>query len=389
MYSNGEEWTSNRLRATPEQVPHYANPDNDPRGPWFDGNPVNSPNPRKNLMYTITAPSGYEIPPPPNGWRWSRETLMEKMATGEIRFTESGRGIRRRTYLKDHAGLPASSLWTDLAETGHNRQAKSELKRLFPGVQTADLFKTPKPERLLYKILRVATAPGDIILDCFLGSGTTAAVAQKTGRRWIGVEWSAETVNTYARSRLKKVVQGTDNGGITSLVGWTADGGFRVIDVAPSIFESVEGQVFLSEWATNGKLAEVTAAQLHYDYEYAPPFAGRRGRSRLSVIDGLVNEAVVRLVVNALPEDERVVVCGTAIDPQAKDALRKLLNAGLQSFGFMPRAGTSRLLPTIWRRPAGWSTTPSPLDRGRSRRTRRQVARPKAGDTQSGHAGDH
>jgi len=70
--------------------------------------------------------------------------------------------------------------------------------------------------------------------------------------------------------------------------------------------------------------AEVTAAQLHYDYEYAPPFAGRRGRSRLAVIDGLVNEAVVQLVVNALPEDERVVVCGTAIDPEVKDALRKL-----------------------------------------------------------------
>jgi adenine-specific DNA-methyltransferase len=117
---------------------------------------------------------------------------------GEIRFTENGTGIRRRTYLRDHAGLPASSLWTDLGETGHNRQAKSELKRLFPGGQTADLFKTPKPERLLYKILRVATAPGDIVLDCFLGSGTTAAVAQKTGRRWVGIEWSAETVQTYA-----------------------------------------------------------------------------------------------------------------------------------------------------------------------------------------------
>ncbi|HZT97437.1 MAG TPA: DNA methyltransferase, partial [Chloroflexota bacterium] len=101
VYSNSEEWTSNRLPATHGQVPHYANPDNDPRGPWFDGNPVNSPNPRKNLMYNITSPSGYEIPPPPNGWRWSRETLTEKIATGEIRFTQDGRGIRRRTYLRD------------------------------------------------------------------------------------------------------------------------------------------------------------------------------------------------------------------------------------------------------------------------------------------------
>ena len=87
----------------------YSNPDNDPRGAWFDGNPVNSPNPRANLRYTITSPQGHEIPPPPNGWRWSRETLEERMSTAEIRFTADGKGIRRRTYLADHGGLPASS----------------------------------------------------------------------------------------------------------------------------------------------------------------------------------------------------------------------------------------------------------------------------------------
>jgi len=90
------------------------------------------------------------------------------------------------------------------------------------------------------------------------------------------------------------------------------------------MFETIDGQVYLSEWATNGKLAEVTAAQLHYDYQYDPPFCGRRGRSRLAVIDGLVNEAVVRLVANALADDERLVICGTAIDPVARDVLREL-----------------------------------------------------------------
>ncbi len=88
------------------------------------------------------------------------------------------------------------------------------------------------------------------------------------------------------------------------------------------MFEEAGGQVFLSEWATNGKPAEATAAQLHYDYE--APFCGRRGRSRLAVIDGLVNEDVVHLLVRALAEDERLVVCGTAVDPTARDALREL-----------------------------------------------------------------
>ena len=90
------------------------------------------------------------------------------------------------------------------------------------------------------------------------------------------------------------------------------------------MFDAQGGQVFLSEWATGGTLAEVTAAQLHYDYEYRPPFCGRRGRSRLAVIDGLVNEHVVRLLVTALAEGESLVVCGTALDPAARDALKEL-----------------------------------------------------------------
>jgi len=354
VYSKTEAWTSNRLSPTSEQVPHFSNPDDDPRGSWFDGNPVNSPNPRKNLMYTITSPSGVEILPPPNGWRWSRETLMKKMTIGEIRFTEDGRGIRRRTYLGDHVGLPASTLWTDLAETGHNRQAKSELKRLFPGVPTAELFKTPKPERLLYRILRVATAPGDIVLDCFLGSGTAAAVAQKAGRRWVAVERSMQTADTYALPRLSNVIKGTDAGGITDLVAWRGGGGFRILDVAPSMFTAEGGQVFLSEWATNGKLAEATAAQLHYDYAYDAPFCGRRGRSRLAVIDGLVNEAVIRLLVDALPSEEGLVVCGTAIAPDARDVLRELR-----------RGSTVRKIPQSilqeYRQATRW-TQPSLLD---------------------------
>ena len=97
-----------------------------------------------------------------------------------------------------------------------------------------------------------------------------------------------------------------------------------MLDVAASMFRADGGQVFLSEWATNGKLAEVTAAQLHYAYDYDPPFCGRRGRSRLAVIDGLVNEDVVKLLANALPDGERLIACGTAIDPAARDALRTL-----------------------------------------------------------------
>lgn len=324
VYSRDPNWVSYRMMPNPDQATHYSNPDNDPKGEWFDGNPVNSPNPRVNLRYSITSPTGFEIPPPPNGWRWSRSTLQEKIDIGEIRFTPDGKGIRRRTYLRDHGGLPASSLWTDLDETGHNRQAKSELKKLFPTIPTAELFRTPKPERLVKKILEVATQPEDVVIDCFLGSGTTAAVALKMGRRWVGIEYVPETVANYAAPRLSRVVQGSDSGGVTKLTEWAGGSGFRVLEVAPSMFEANEGLVLLAEWMTNGKLAEATAAQLGFSFEADPPFVGRKGRCRLAVVDGVVNEGVVRLLVNALPEGERLVVCGTGIDQDARPVLRKL-----------------------------------------------------------------
>ena len=159
------------------------------------------------------------------------------------------------------------------------------------------------------------------MLDCFLGSGTTAAVAHKMGRRWVGIDELA-TYQQYAVPRLRHVIEGADPGGVSSMTSWNGGGGFRMLEVAPSMFAESGGQVFLSEWATNGQLAEATAAQLHYGYEFDPPFCGRRGRSRLAVIDGLVNEDVVRLLVSALADEERVVVGGTAVDPMARTVLR-------------------------------------------------------------------
>lgn len=234
VFSKGTGWLSNKLDAE-EKRSHFKNPDNDPRGPWFDGNPLNSPKPRENLMYDIKAPNGNVIRHPPNGWRWEPETLNEKMRTGEIRFNETMTGIRRRTYLADMKGLPPSSLWVDLYRTGHNRQAKSEQKALFAGTDI-ELFGTPKPERLLAEVLHVATNTGDLVLDSFAGSGTTGAVAHKMGRRWIMIELG-EHCHTHIIPRLKKVIDGADPGGITQAVGWKGGGGFRYYKLAPSLLE--------------------------------------------------------------------------------------------------------------------------------------------------------
>ena len=209
------------------------------------------------------------------------------------------------------------TIW-DVKEVGGNRQSKAEIKKLFPDIEP---FDTPKPERLLERIIHISSEPGDIVLDRFLGSGTTAAVAQKMGRCWIGVEYSPETIEVFAKPRMTMVVGGKDAGGVSKNNDWHGGGGFRVLEVSPSMFEAEGGLVFLAEWMTNGILAEATAAQLGFEYEPDAPFSGRKGRVRLAVIDGVVNESVVRLLTSALPERERVVICGTAIDAEARPVL--------------------------------------------------------------------
>lgn len=321
VYGAQPDWRSNGLPRSDEQIKHYSNPDNDPRGPWFDGNPVDSPNPRKNLRYDLVSPQGHVIKPPPNGWRWKRETLDARLKTGEIRFSTDGKRIIRRTYLADQDVLPPSTLWANVDDTGSSRQAKYELKAMFKR-PSAELFATPKPERLMRRIIELASAPGDIVLDCFAGSGTTAAVAHKLGRRWITSEWSRQTVEEFALPRLRRVVEGKDSGGITKDAKWQGGGGFRILDVAPSMFEDDEGIVVLSDWATGGALGEATAAQLGFAYDEDPPFVGRKGKMRLACIDGLVSVAVVELLLSVLPEGERLTICGTTIDSEASDLLR-------------------------------------------------------------------
>lgn len=170
VYSKNPLWQPQK-QSDDEKRKHFKNPDNDPRGPYFDGNPLNSPNYRENLCYEIVSPQGFSIQPPKNGWRWSKETLNEKLKTGEIRFTEDGRNIRRRTYLCDMEGLPPSNLWIDLDKTGHNRQAKYELLKLLP----EDVFDTPKPVKLISYILSLVPNGTDgTYLDFFSGSSTTA-----------------------------------------------------------------------------------------------------------------------------------------------------------------------------------------------------------------------
>ena len=236
VYSRNPDWLANPLPRTEASNAHYKNPDNDPEGPWFAGN-LSSPKPRPNLRYQVQSPTGVKIDPPANGWRWKDETLQSMMLTGEISFSADGTRVIKKTYLKNQKGLASSSFWDDIDETGHNRQAKYELKKLFPEHETSDLFATPKPEKLIKKILMIATESGDLVLDSFAGSGTTGAVAHKMGRQWIMVELG-DHCTTHIIPRLEQVINGSDKGGISKVVDWKGGGGFRYYDLAPSLLET-------------------------------------------------------------------------------------------------------------------------------------------------------
>lgn len=265
VYSKTGNWLSKKLAPKESQSKHFKNPDNDPRGPWFDGNPISSPAYRENLVFNLDTPIDTTIKAPKNGWRWSRETLKEKMDTGEIYFNEKYTNIKRRTYLADSKGLPPSSLWGDIEETGHNRQAKYEQKKLFPEMTKEEWFGTPKPEKLIQKILLITTNKGDIILDSFLGSGTTAAVAHKMDRRWIGVELGEHAV-THCYPRLSKVVDG-EQGGISKAVNWQGGGGFKFYTLAPSLLKQDRfGNWIISKEYNADMLAAAMAKQEGFKY---------------------------------------------------------------------------------------------------------------------------
>ena len=312
VYSKFPNWSPNRLNRTKDQMKHYSNPDNDPRGPWFDGNPLSSPNPRPNLTYDIIAPNGNVIKAPFNGWRWSKETLQAKIQTGEIRFNDNFTGIKRRTYLYEQKGLPPSSLWDNLDETGHTRQAKYEQKKLFPEMNKNTWFSTPKPERLIERVLTLATNEGDLVLDSFLGSGTTAAVAHKMNRRYIGIEMG-DHAYTHCKVRLDKVIDGSDQGGISKAVNWQGGGAYKFYELAPTLISKDEFGEYIINKSYDAEMLS-SAVALHEGFTFAPDSeifwkqAKGNENSYLFVTTRHITAAYLDTIKSTMQEDEYLII---------------------------------------------------------------------------------
>ena len=212
IYGKLPSWKPNFIDDLSKRT-HFKNPDNDPRGPWFDGNPVNNPGWRPNLQFDITTPNGNIIKHPENGRQRSMDTIQDKLKTGELRFSDDQTRLIRRTYLYEMEGLTPSNLWIDLDITGHTRRAKYDLKKIFPEIKVTDLFSTPKPTLLINYILQLASDPNAIVLDSFAGSGTTAHAvlnmnkADGGHRKFILVEMM-DYADSITAERVKRVISG-------------------------------------------------------------------------------------------------------------------------------------------------------------------------------------
>ncbi|MBL8668294.1 MAG: site-specific DNA-methyltransferase [Rhodospirillales bacterium] len=274
-----ERWRPYRLSRSQEMDDRYRNPDNHPKGPW-KSTPLYAKRSgsAREQSFTFTFKNGV-VWSTPRGTspRFPEEALRQMDENDEIWFGSDGTAApSRKTFLNELkiAGPPAPTVWLH-SEAGNNHEAREEVK----AVNAEDPFATPKPEKLLKRILDLATVQGDLVLDSFAGSGTTGAVAHKMGRRWIMVELG-EHCHTHIIPRLKKVIDGADPGGITEAVGWKGGGGFRYYRLAPSLLEKDRwGNWVISREFNAAMLAEAVCKLMGFTYAPSETHYWMHGRS--------------------------------------------------------------------------------------------------------------
>lgn len=307
----------NLVPMSEEQAKVYKNPNNDPRGRW---RPVpmtaQAGHATPEQFYPITAPGGkVHTPPPGRCWALAKSTFERLLAEGRIYFGKDNNSQPNTIrYLSEVPGVAPWTWWTS-DEVGHTDSAKKEIMALF---EKDSIFDTPKPETLLERIIHIASNPGDLILDSFLGSGTTAAVAHKMGRRYIGIEMGNHAY-THCKVRLDKVIAAEDDGGITKSVGWQGGGGYRFYELASSLInEDAFGEYIINTEYDADMLAAAVA--LHESFTYQPDStmfwkqSVGNEKSYLFVTTRHMNAVFLDSIRDAMEEDEYLVVACRSFD---------------------------------------------------------------------------
>lgn len=293
----------NPLPRTDAQKARYRNPDNDPRGPWLQGDNGTAKSGGESLLYPITLPSGRVVKPPKgNYWRFSKENFERSLAEGRVYFGAEGNGMPLiKRYLTDVRDGVVPRTWWTAEEAGSNQSAKRDhLRKLLPEIEP---FATPKPEELLKLILHISTNQGDWVLDSFAGSGTTGAVAQKMRRKWIMIELG-DHCHTHIIPRLKKVIDGEDTGGVTDATGWEGGGGFRYYTLAPSLLEQDKfGNWIINKQYNAPMLAQAVCKIEGFTYAPAETAYWQQGHSTETDFIYVTTQTLTRPQIEALAEE--------------------------------------------------------------------------------------
>jgi adenine-specific DNA-methyltransferase len=315
----------NRVPITVEQAKIYKNPNNHPRGRWR-GIPMTAQGYRPNQMYEIIAPGG-AIHRPPEGRCWStiEPEFIKMREAGRIYFGKDNNSQPNIIRFLDEVEGFVPWTWWPHEEVGHTDESKKEIHALFG---KAEAFITPKPERLIQRIIHIATNPGDLVLDSFAGSGTTGAVAHKMGRRWIMVELG-EHCHTHIIPRLKKVIDGDDPGGITQAVNWQGGGGFRYYRLAPSLLEKDRwGNWIISQQYHPAMLAEAVCKLMGYTYAPSEQHYWLHGTSSerdfIYVTTQSLTHEQLRALAEEVGEERSLLVCCKAFRSANPDAFPNL-----------------------------------------------------------------
>ena len=235
---------------------------------------------RPTLFFPITAPDGSQVFPirkdgSEGRWRWSQERINADQHLIEWIKSKNNWSAYYRIYGDIESFRPPETIWRH-TDVGSNRTSKTEIKTIFNDIKA---FDTPKPEKLIQRVLEIATNPGDLVLDSFAGSGTTGAVAHKMGRRWIMIELG-EHCHTHIIPRLKKVIDSEDKGGITQTVNWKGGGGFRYYRLAPSLLEKDKwGNWIINKQYNPAMLAEAICKIEGFTYAPSDTFYWQHGYS--------------------------------------------------------------------------------------------------------------
>lgn len=316
---NKDIWKINLLERTNDQIKGYTNPDNDYRGVWASG-PCHVKTPNEKDIYPVTTPKGtVYMPPAGTSWRFSQEKMHQLVVDNRIYFGKNNDSVPRyKRFLSDvQQGIVPVTIWLH-QEVGHNQDAKKEVKAF----NTNDVFATPKPEKLIHRILHLATNKNDLVLDSFLGSGTTCAVAHKMRRRYIGIEMGDHAV-THCAPRMQAVIAG-EQGGISKDINWTGGGGFQFYTLGDAIF-TANGKI-------NPEIRFTTLAQHIWFYETKTALTNPPTDPLL----GINNNTTYVLLYNGILGDKRPTggnVLTRATMQMIKDSLPKDFTGSILVYG--------------------------------------------------------